>query len=112
MHLQVAVLDIQRQVQAFALDRVRQRRGDVEVQRVAEFVGLGGAAGLDAGGLVAGVVAAEARLAQRAQQIAQRAEAEEVEPFVGDLEARLRLRVADLSAGGRAARRIVRLIDR
>ena len=111
MHLQIAVLDVQRQVQAFALNRVRQRRGDVEVQRVAEFVGLRRAAGLDAGGLVARVVAAEVRFAQRAQQIAQRAKAEEVEPLVGDLEARLRLRVADLPAGGRAARWIVRLID-
>ncbi len=111
MHLKIAVLDVERQVEAFALNRIGQRRGDVEVQRVAEFVGLRCAAGLDAGGLVARVVAAEVRFTQRAQQIAQRTEAEEVESFVGDFEAGLRLRVADLAAGGRTARRIVRLID-
>ena len=64
----------------------------------------GCAAGLDAGGLVASVVAAEVRFAERAQQIAQRAKAEEVEPLVGDLEARLPAiilaGVTDLSTGG------------
>ncbi len=98
-------------LQAFALDGVRQRRGDVEIHGVAELVGLGRAAGLDAGSGVARVVAAEAGFAQRAQQIAQRSEAEEVQPLVGDFEARLRLRVANLAAGGRAARGIVRLVN-
>jgi hypothetical protein len=101
MHLEVAVLDVQRQVQTFALDCARQRGGDVEIQRVAEFVCLRCTAGLDAGGLVACVVTAEVRFPKRAQQIAQRAKAEEVEPLVGDLEARLRLRIANLSSSAR-----------
>ena len=59
----------------------------VEVHRVAELVRLRRAAGLDAGGHLARVVAAEAALAERAEQVAQRAVAEEVEALVGDLEA-------------------------
>src|SRR5208337_5105410 len=111
MHLQVAVLDIERQVQTLALDGARERGGNVEIERVAEFVRLGGAAGLDSSSQVAGVVAAEAGLAQRSHQIAQRAKAEEVEPLVGDFKARLRLRFSDLAAGGGAARGIVRLVN-
>ena len=70
----------------FALDRVQQRAGRIEVQRVAELVRLRRAGRLDAGRLLARVVAAEAALAERAEQIAQRAVAEEVERLVGDLE--------------------------
>ena len=64
MDLEVAVLDVERQLQAFALNGVGERRSDVEVERVAELVGLGGAAGFDAGGIVARVVTAEAGLAE------------------------------------------------
>ena len=64
MHLQVDVLDVQRQPQSLALNRARKRRRDVEIQRVAEFVLPRRAAGLDAGGHVARVVPPEARLAQ------------------------------------------------
>ena len=63
----------------------------VEVQRVAELVRLRRAGRLDAGRLLARVVAAEAALAERAEQIAQRAVAEEVERLVGDLERDRRL---------------------
>src|SRR5271157_4937764 len=112
MHLEVAVLDVERQVQALALDGAGKRGGDVEIERVAEFVRLGGAAGLDSCSQVAGVVTTEARFAQRSHQIAQRAEAEEVESLVGDFKARLRLSFANLPAGGGAARGIVRQIGR
>ncbi len=44
--------------------------GDVEIEGVAELVELGGAVGLDAGGLVAGVVAAEVGAAERAEELA------------------------------------------
>ena len=84
--VQVGVLHVERDLGALAADGGEQRLADVEVQRVAELVLLGGAGGLDAGGEVAGVVAAEARFAERAQQILQRLEAEEVERLVGDLE--------------------------
>src|SRR5439155_11155830 len=49
------------------------------------------ARGLDAGRLLARIVAAVAALAQRAEQIAQRAVAEKVERLVGDLEGDRRL---------------------
>src|SRR6185436_11195139 len=81
---------------------VQNRPARVEVQRVAELVFLRGAAGLDAGGHLARVVAAEAALAERAEQIAQRLVAEEVEALVGDLEAVL-LGVAHAGAGALAA---------
>ncbi len=111
MHLQIAVLNVQRQAQALALNRVGKRRRDVEIDRVAELVGLGGAAGFNAGRRIARVVASEAGFAQRSQQIAQGAKAQKVEALVGDFEARLRLRVADLATRGRGSRGIVRLID-
>ena len=58
----------------------------IEVQRVAELMRLRRAAGFDAGGQVARVVPAGAALAERAEQIAQRAVAEKIERLVGDLE--------------------------
>ena len=64
-----------------------ERGGGVEVERVAKFVALRRAVGLDAGGPMVRVVAAEARFAERSEQIAQRFEAQEVEALVGDFEA-------------------------
>ena len=46
-------------VEAFALNGARERRRDVEIERVAELVGLGRSAGLDSGSEVARVVASE-----------------------------------------------------
>ena len=89
-----------------------ERRGDVQVQRVAELVALGGAAGLDAGGEIARVVASEAGFAQRAQQVAQRLEAEKVQALVGDLELACVCGLPDLAARSRAGcDGIVRLVD-
>ena len=69
MHLQVFVVDIQRQREAFALNRAREGCGDVEIQRVAEFISLRCAAGFDSGGEIARIVASEAGFAQRAKQV-------------------------------------------
>ena len=66
--------------------RVEDRAARIEVERVAELVRLRRAGRFDAGGQVARVVAAEAALAERAEQVAQRAVAEEVERLVGHLE--------------------------
>ena len=66
--------------------RVHDRRARVEVHRVAELVRLRRAARLDAGRHLARVVAAQAALAERSEQIAQRAVAQEVQALVGDLE--------------------------
>ena len=78
----------------FALRGVQQRAAGVEVQRVAELVRLRRAGRFDAGRLLARVVAAVAALAERAEQIAQRAVAEKIERLVGDLELDRRLVVA------------------
>ena len=69
-----------------APDGVEDGRGGVEIHRVAELVALRRAAGFDAGRQVARVVTAGAAVADRAEQIAQRLEAEKVERLVGDLE--------------------------
>ena len=60
--VQIGVLQIERHLGAFAPDGGEQRLADIQIQRVAELVLLGGAGGLDAGGQVARIVAAEARL--------------------------------------------------
>ena len=109
--LQVAVFDVQRQFEPFALDCIRKRGRDVEVERVAELVGLRRSAGFYARGHVARVVTAKARLAERSQQVAQRFESQKIEALVGDLEAGLLLAFANLSADARILCRIVGLID-
>ena len=85
-----------------SLHGVQHGAAGIEVQRIAELVRLGRGDGLDAGGVVARVVAAEAALAERAEQIAQRAIAEKIEALVGHLEARRR-RVGTEAAAGAAA---------
>ena len=94
----------------FALDGAGERGRDVEVQGVAEFVSPRSAAGLDAGGQVARVMASEAGFAQRSHQIAQRLESEKVQALVGDFKFGL-LCLAGLPANARLLRRIVRLVD-
>ena len=79
-----------------ALHGVQNRRRGVDVHRVAELVRLRRAAGLDAGRQIARVVPAGAAVAGRAEQVAQRAVAEEVERLVGDLE----LHLAGLAVAG------------
>ncbi len=70
----------------FAVDRVQQRAGGIQVQRVAELVRLGGSRRLDAGRLFTRIVPAIAALAERPEQVAQRAVPEEIERLVGHLE--------------------------
>src|SRR6266496_827599 len=79
MHLQVGVLDVQWQVQALALNGARQGRRDVEIECVAELILPRGAAGFDAGGHIARVVSPKAGFSERAEQVTQSLEAEEVE---------------------------------
>ena len=99
MDVEVVVLEIEREAYAFAGDGGGEGGIGVEVESVAEFVTARCAAGLNAGGPVARVVAAEAGFAEGAEEIAQRFEAEEVEALVGDLEADGVLDVADFAAG-------------
>src|SRR5205814_1157438 len=69
-----------------AQQRVLQRFVDVDVEHVAEFVWLAVPIGLDARGEIRRVMAAEARLAERPEEIAQRLVAEEVDALLGQVE--------------------------
>ncbi len=40
MDLEIVVLDVQGQIEAFALDGIREGGSDVKVERVAELVGF------------------------------------------------------------------------
>ena len=106
MDHQIRIIEFDRNFRAFAAHGVEQRRADVEIQRVAEFVGARDAAGFDAGRQIARVVAPEAALAERTHQILQRLEAEKIDGLVGDLKARFVFAVAALA--DLPARRFVR----
>ena len=84
-----------------ALHGIQHGAAGIEVQRIAELVRLRRGDRLDAGRVVARVVAAEAALAERAEQIAQRAIAEKIQALVGDFEPRRR-RVGTEAAAGAA----------
>src|SRR3989442_7696455 len=64
VYLQIRIFDVERQLESLALNRTGERAGDVEIERIAEFVDLGSSAGLDSRRQVAGIVAAEAGLAE------------------------------------------------
>jgi len=64
MHLEIGIFDVQWQFQAFALDGAGKRRGDVEVESIAEFVTPRGATGFNARRLIASVVPSEAGFSQ------------------------------------------------
>src|SRR5215472_17379279 len=67
MDHEVAIVHLERNFGAFAADRVGECFADVEIERVAEFVGAGYAAGFDASGKVTGVVASKTAAAERAE---------------------------------------------
>jgi hypothetical protein len=87
VHLQIVVLQIQRQLQPLARNRRAKRCRRVQIQRVAEFVSPRSAARLNPRRPVPRVVPSKARFAQRPHQIAQRFEAQKVQALVGHLEA-------------------------
>ena len=97
--VQVAVFHVERHFGALAPDGGKERLADIQVQRVAELVGLGRAGGLHAGGQVARIVAAEARFSERSEQVLERLEAQKIERLIGDFEARLA--VAAIARAGR-----------
>ena len=84
-----------------SLHRVDHGAAGIDVEGIAEFVRLRRRDCLDARGVVARVVAAEAALAERAEQIAQRAIAEKIQALVGHFEPRRR-RVGTEAAAGAA----------
>src|SRR6267154_2369590 len=100
---QVRVSHLDRNFGAFEADRIEERGANVHVERVPEFVRTRDAAGLDAGGEVASIVAPEAAAAQRAEQVLQGFESQKIDRLVGNFEARFGpafLRLAELPARG------------
>src|SRR5271156_4368456 len=95
--LQIGIFNVERQGETLALDGTGERGRYVEVERVAELIGFRRPAGLDAGRKVASVVASKAGFAERAEQVTQGFEAQEVEALVGDFKLGLRSAFADLA---------------
>ena len=89
---EIFVVHVEGYGEALARHGVRQRGIHVEVERVAELVGLGGARGLDAGGLVAGIVPSTDGATHAAKQVAERLIAQKIHTLVGNLEAGVTLR--------------------
>ena len=85
---------LRRKLEPLPRDRVLERLGEVQVEGVAELVGLAPRVGLDAGGVLAGLVGTDARLAHRRQQVPKRAVPQEVEPLSCHVEVDLARRVA------------------
>src|SRR6267378_3196276 len=86
MHVQIAILQIDRHLQTLALNRRQQRRVHVEIDRIAKLVGLARAFGFDTGGQMRGVVAAERTLAQTTKQTPQSFVTEKVETLLRHFE--------------------------
>ena len=89
MHHQVVILEVDRYAQALTLQRVRKRRVDVEIQRVAVLVPLARRLGLDARRQVLRIVRAKARFADAPQQMLQGAIAKKIDPFIREIELHL-----------------------
>src|SRR5580704_9150982 len=99
MDHQVAILHVDRDFCAFAANGIGQRFADVEIQRVAEFIGTRDTARFDAGGKIAGIVAAEAAAAERTQQILKSLEAEKIDGLVRDFESYFAIALLRLTDG-------------
>src|ERR1035441_9668714 len=111
VHLQVGILNVEWDCESFALDRTRERRCDVEIERVPKLVGLRRSTGLDARRQITRVMPPKTRFAERPQQIAQRLEAEEVETLVGNFKLSL-LTFSGLPTSAGRSRLVRWLVDR
>src|SRR5215468_1442373 len=105
MHCQVAILQIDGDFDSLPLYCVRQRRADVEVKHIAEFIRARNSARLDPRREIARVVPAETASSERAEQVSQSLEAQKVDRFVGNLETRFRIPLLWLAKP--ASRRLV-----
>ena len=91
-----AAPDVPQPSRASSLHGVQQRACRIEIQRVAELVRLRRTRRFDTSRLLARVVPAVAALAERSEQVAQRAITEEVQRLVRDLELGDLRRISDL----------------
>jgi hypothetical protein len=86
-HHDVAVVEIERNVErAGASEGIFQRLIHIDVEHVAVFIRLAPPVRFDAGCEVRRIVRPEARLAERAEDVAKALVAEEVDAFVGEVE--------------------------
>ena len=90
VHHQVAILHLNRDLDALASDGIGKCFTDVQVQCVAKFIGARDAPRFHAGREITRIVPAKTAAAKGTKKILQRFEAKEVYGFVGDLEARIR----------------------
>ncbi len=97
MNHQVRIIEFDRNFRAFAAHGVEQCPADIEIQRVAEFVGARDAARFDAGRQIARVMPPEAALSERPHQILERLESQKVDRLVRDFKARIVFPVAPLA---------------
>src|SRR5688500_4640049 len=86
MDVQVAVLEIQRHLQTFTLNRGQQRRVDVEIYRVAKLVTFAGSGCFDASRKISRIVTSSGAFTKTAEQVSQSFVAEKVETFFGYFE--------------------------
>ena len=93
VHAQVGIVQLEGQPGPIAAHGVEEGGPDVQVDGVAEFIGLGGCRGFYASGQVARVMPPQAALSQRAHQVFERAEAQKIDGLVRDFKTHARLLV-------------------
>ncbi len=69
VYVEIGIFQLNRDLEPLPLNGRRERLADIQIEGIAEFVELGGAAGFDSGGQVARIVRAETRLTERSEQI-------------------------------------------
>jgi len=85
-HLQVLVIEVQRNLETHTADCGKQRRIDIQVQSVAEFIAAARTVRLDPCRQFPRIVPSKAGLPEGSQQILQSLETQEIERLVGNLE--------------------------
>src|SRR5215208_1680529 len=98
MNVQIAILEVKRHVQSFALNRGEQSGIDVEIDGVAKLVTFAGRGCLYTGREVDSVMAASSALAKTSEQVSQRFITQEIETLFRDFEADVsRQRIGDFA---------------
>src|SRR5262249_24968366 len=108
MNHEVLVLNLDWHPRPVTADCVEKSFAHLEVERISKFVRTRNDAGFNACRKVARVMPAKTAPPERAEQILQRFEAQEVDRFVGDFKAHLRLIAVHRLAHRSARRRLIR----
>src|SRR5215204_6811789 len=86
MNVEIAVLEIKRHLQAFALNRGEQRRVDIEIDGVAKLVTFTRGCGFHASRKINCVVTSGSAFAETPKQISEGLVAQKIQAFFGDFE--------------------------